>query len=128
MAESLLKLFECKTFDNVKFNKEYKPYIKKYIDSNSNGLLGEKRLIAKLDSNIIDELANKIPENQIIDKNKTNTDSSNLSFSLFKNKEQITFKKEKEEDIPFSQWKLYRVISGHNGWVRCVDIDPTNNW
>ena len=21
-----------------------------------------------------------------------------------------------------------RVISGHNGWVRCVAVDPTNDW
>ncbi|MES1902882.1 MAG: Pleiotropic regulator 1 [Paramarteilia canceri] len=25
-------------------------------------------------------------------------------------------------------WKLYRVISGHYGWVRCVDVEPNNQW
>ena len=25
-------------------------------------------------------------------------------------------------------WKLTRVISGHSGWVRCVAVDPTNEW
>ena len=25
-------------------------------------------------------------------------------------------------------WKLYRVISGHMGWVRCIDVDPSNEW
>lgn len=25
-------------------------------------------------------------------------------------------------------WKLARVISGHLGWVRCVAVDPTNEW
>ena len=25
-------------------------------------------------------------------------------------------------------WKLYRVISGHTGWVRCVAIEPGNEW
>ncbi len=25
-------------------------------------------------------------------------------------------------------WKLYRVISGHTGWVRCVDVEPGNEW
>lgn len=26
------------------------------------------------------------------------------------------------------EWKIYRVISGHTGWVRCIDVDPTNNF
>lgn len=25
-------------------------------------------------------------------------------------------------------WKLYRVISGHLGWVRCCAIEPGNDW
>ncbi|CAJ0929612.1 unnamed protein product, partial [Mesorhabditis belari] len=25
-------------------------------------------------------------------------------------------------------WKLYRVISGHTGWVRAVDVEPGNEW
>jgi pleiotropic regulator 1 len=25
-------------------------------------------------------------------------------------------------------WKLKRVISGHNGWVRCIAIDPMNKF
>jgi len=25
-------------------------------------------------------------------------------------------------------WKLFRVISGHMGWVRCVTIEPGNEW
>jgi len=25
-------------------------------------------------------------------------------------------------------WKLYRVISGHTGWVRAVDVEPNNEW
>ena len=25
-------------------------------------------------------------------------------------------------------WKLCRVISGHIGWVRCIAVDPTNEW
>ena len=25
-------------------------------------------------------------------------------------------------------WKLYRVISGHLGWVRCVAVEPGNEW
>ena len=25
-------------------------------------------------------------------------------------------------------WKLYKTISGHLGWVLCVDVDPSNEW
>lgn len=25
-------------------------------------------------------------------------------------------------------WKLMRVISGHTGWVRCIDVEPANEW
>lgn len=25
-------------------------------------------------------------------------------------------------------WKLYRVISGHTGWVRSIDVEPGNQW
>jgi len=25
-------------------------------------------------------------------------------------------------------WKLYRVISGHTGWVRCIAVEPANQW
>ena len=25
-------------------------------------------------------------------------------------------------------WKLFRVISGHTGWVRCAAVEPGNEW
>ena len=25
-------------------------------------------------------------------------------------------------------WKLYRVVSGHMGWVRSIAVEPGNNW
>ena len=25
-------------------------------------------------------------------------------------------------------WKLMQVISGHLGWVRCIAVDPSNEW
>ena len=35
-------------------------------------------------------------------------------------------------DIPkpewHAPWKMMRVISGHLGWVRCIAVDPTNDW
>lgn len=42
---------------------------------------------------------------------------------------QVTFRKSKFQSPEWHPpWKLYRVISGHTGWVRCIDVDPTNNW
>lgn len=35
---------------------------------------------------------------------------------------------DKKNNYSHSKWKLYRVISGHNGWVKCVDVDPQNQW
>ena len=39
-----------------------------------------------------------------------------------------TNKHKQTTSAPHSNWKLYRLISGHNGWVRCIDVDPTNNF
>ena len=27
-----------------------------------------------------------------------------------------------------SKWKLYKVIAGHTGWVRCIDVDQFNKF
>lgn len=54
---------------------------------------------------------------------------TNLFLSLYRNKNHIAFRKNKLVTPEWhAPWKLYRVISGHNGWVRCIDVDPTNNW
>ena len=34
----------------------------------------------------------------------------------------------KQEPKWHPQWKLMRVISGHLGWVRCVAVEPGNEW
>jgi pleiotropic regulator 1 len=73
------------------------------------------------------EFLNKIPEKYKIDTSDQKND--NLVLSLYKNQTHVAFRKNKmiypEWHPP---WKLYRVISGHTGWVRCIDVDPTNNW
>jgi len=42
----------------------------------------------------------------------------------------IRIKKAKKAPKPewHAPWKLMRVISGHLGWVRCVAVDPSNEW
>lgn len=48
------------------------------------------------------------------------------------NGEQMTLQPKKAPSIPkpkwHAPWKLYRVISGHLGWVRCVAVEPGNEW
>ena len=35
---------------------------------------------------------------------------------------------DKEEKPKHSKWKLYKIITGHTGWVRCIDMDLSNNF
>ena len=35
---------------------------------------------------------------------------------------------DKNKDKKHSKWKLYKIITGHTGWVRCIDMDPSNNF
>lgn len=46
--------------------------------------------------------------------------------------EQMQLIPKKAPSIPkpkwHAPWKLYRVISGHLGWVRCVAVEPGNEW
>jgi pleiotropic regulator 1 len=108
----------------------------KNIISNENKFLNHKRelddiKISKQTTDIvlqenIKKLAN-IPEKYKIDTSDGKND--NLVLSLFKNQTQVGFRKNKLVNPEWhAPWKLYRVISGHTGWVRCIDVDPTNNW
>ena len=40
-------------------------------------------------------------------------------------KSYINNNKKKEKH---SKWKLYKIITGHTGWVRCIDMDLSNNF
>lgn len=46
--------------------------------------------------------------------------------------EQMSLQPKKAPSIPkpkwHAPWKLYRVISGHLGWVRCAAVEPGNEW
>ncbi|KAL3188411.1 hypothetical protein MRX96_003393, partial [Rhipicephalus microplus] len=46
--------------------------------------------------------------------------------------QQLAQVQRKQVAIPKPQWhppwKLYRVISGHTGWVRCLAVEPGNQW
>jgi pleiotropic regulator 1 len=30
--------------------------------------------------------------------------------------------------VAHAPWKIHRVIAGHVGWVKCVAVDPSNEW
>lgn len=58
--------------------------------------------------------------------------SSTKALTLFGNHNTAIAHKRNTITMPKPQWhapwKLYRVISGHLGWVRCIDVDPSNEW
>lgn len=69
-------------------------------------------------------------------KSFTSSSSENSkAVKLFSNDNQFavaSYQKRNLITMPKPQWhapwKLYRVISGHLGWVRCIDVDPSNEW
>jgi pleiotropic regulator 1 len=59
--------------------------------------------------------------------------ASSKAITLFSGQQYaLTSQKKSLITMPKPQWhapwKLYRVISGHLGWVRCIDVDPSNEW
>ena len=54
--------------------------------------------------------------------------SSEEAFSLIKLSENKKSSQKPLSQNTHLQWKIYRVISGHTGWVRCIDVDPANNF
>lgn len=58
--------------------------------------------------------------------------SGSKALTLFGNHNTAIAHKRNTIAMPKPQWhapwKLYRVISGHLGWVRCIDVDPSNEW
>ncbi|PWN24785.1 WD40 repeat-like protein [Jaminaea rosea] len=52
--------------------------------------------------------------------------SSSLSTALQLKRRQMDATAQPETYHP--RWKLSRVIAGHLGWVRCIAVDPNNQW
>eukprot|EP00731_Ephydatia_muelleri_P031306 Em0022g820a len=55
---------------------------------------------------------------------------SSQSLVLSKGTQQLVPRKALQTIKPrwHPPWKLMRVISGHLGWVRCISVDPSNEW
>lgn len=58
--------------------------------------------------------------------------SDNSSLVLLKKSEALVQHGDAMKDIIKPEWhppwKLYRMISGHGGWVRSLAVDPSNQW
>lgn len=52
---------------------------------------------------------------------------SSTTLDVFQNK-YLNLNLKSIEPTWHAPWKLMRVISGHQGWVRCLSVDPTNSW
>ena len=63
--------------------------------------------------------------------NNSSSDKLNNIVAVNNNNKTVTLAS-RRAPLPKPQWhppwKLMRVISGHLGWVRCVDVDHTNDW
>lgn len=60
-------------------------------------------------------------DTSLMTRNSTNTQQNQLANIV---KKVPTMPKPKWH----APWKLYRVIAGHLGWVRCVAVEPGNEW
>ena len=92
------------------------------IDQNALAIIDEKTIEKNA-------LLDKIPEKYRV-KGGDEDKNQNLVVSLIKNQNHITFRKDKYVAPEWhAPWKLSKVLIGqHTGWVRCIDIDPTNQW
>jgi WD40 repeat protein len=68
----------------------------------------------------------------IFDPNNANKPGGSKEVSLFNSQQYALTHKKNFITMPKPEWhppwKLCRVISGHQGWVRCMDVDPSNEW
>lgn len=107
------------------------------IDCFNKGDIKNEQLIKdKIDFNKKDQTYNKEnkltfskfkKENSIVNMEE---DLSSLPLKEILNKTQENLKKDiKVNKVKvYNKWKLYRIINGHEGWVRCVDVEPLNDW
>ncbi|XP_039288644.1 pleiotropic regulator 1-like isoform X1 [Nilaparvata lugens] len=120
-AEKLKRLVKARdgyslVFDKVKQNKTMKKLQSDMLENSSeNGMNSEKKSDA---SNAVVPVA----ANTVMPLNASA--SGNVNSSIIAARKTQTMPKPKWHP----PWKLYRVISGHLGWVRCVAVEPGNEW
>lgn len=74
-----------------------------------------------------------IKKNELIPKTTTElSETTSLSDLNIRSSQSHQLIPKKPSSIPrptwHAPWKLSRVISGHLGWVRCVAVEPGNEW
>jgi len=79
--------------------------------------------VASAGSAVIDDVASNKALVRQQQQHAAHAQPTLLSQSLIKRKEARSVKPDYHP-----QWKLSRVISGHLGWVRCVAVEPGNQW
>ena len=120
--ETILNIPYEKLIQNslLSYKNLFLPYLLKRITFPEKILSQKKTLITKSEyKNILQQpplKKSKISESlSIISPPSQNSKTENSKTENSKNKNHL-------------EWKIYRVISGHTGWVRCIDVDPTNNF
>jgi hypothetical protein len=130
------------SFFNIKTNLSYQSSTFNSFDQNLFKSHEDKALLNRKKIAPIDEKNDRITkiEEKMSKKGKEENDKNNnsLILKLEQNKKLIQIEKSKinynEEDShsddksKHSKWKLYKVIAGHTGWVRCIDVDQLINF
>ncbi|OTF80810.1 pleiotropic regulator 1-like protein, partial [Euroglyphus maynei] len=142
---------------NVKARDQYGPILSLFPnsllrkdDNNEKKMNNNKNSISKAlvlkDQNVtnsgmnpIDELKSKLPApiNQSQVAIATTNNGDKITIDATKSGQVVlasglTIAPRKPVQMPkpewHAPWKLYRVISGHTGWVRCIAVEPGNEW
>lgn len=125
---------------NVKLRVQYGPVLEK-VKFNKKKAESEAHVNARLKEMGVDDGSESYNNNNI----SSGTDAVPQSQSMAlvpsvqpttgatpSNQNQIALQMKKAPVLPKPKWhppwKLARVISGHTGWVRCVAVEPGNEW
>ena len=132
------------SFFNIKSNLGYQAATaNSFHEKKEQNFLNRKTFEPKEEKEIIKE--EKENQNK---KDKNIINKNSLILKLEQNKKLVQIENSKLNQINFEQnvfnpefnddnnlkekqhskWKLYKIITGHTGWVRCIDFDPSNNF
>ena len=132
------------SFFNIKTNLSYQASASNSFFSNLKVPQSESKNITLLNKKKIAPIEENFEKGGEIDKKlkpkeEDKKKKNSLILKLEENKKLIQLEKDQiqnyEEDsdsnnkkVKHSKWKLYKIITGHNGWVRTIDVDPSNKF